>query len=82
MSIFERVLGINESTFDRLMAVGMFRANAKRDLLIYEYYLEECIKYGSMQAMINASEKFHLNDESIKKIIYRFPMRKEMLSSY
>lgn len=72
MSIFERILGIDETTFDKLMSSGVLRSNAKRDLLIYEYYLNEVETCGSMQAIINASEKFYLSTEGIKKVIYKY----------
>ncbi len=71
MSIYERILHIDENTFDRLMSTGFMRANAKRDLQIYEYYLAECEKHGSMQAITNAAEKFFLSTDHIKRVIYR-----------
>ena len=71
MTIYERILNIDQATFDRLMSFGILRSNARRDLQIYEYYLSESEKHGSMQAMTNAGDKFNLTDEAIKKIVYR-----------
>lgn len=53
------------------MKMGFLRSNAKRDLEIYEYYEEESLKVGSMQAITNAADKFCISEESIKKVIYR-----------
>ena len=72
MTVFERILHIDEPTFNRLLALGVLRPNARRNLLIYEYYLAEAIKYGSMQAITNAAMRFCLSDKSIEKIIQRF----------
>lgn len=69
-TIYEQVLHIDEPTFERLMASGLMRANARRDLLMYESYLHDRPLYGSMQAICNASEKFHLSEDQAKKIIY------------
>lgn len=70
MSIYQQILQIDETTFDNLLATGFLRANAKRDLRIYEYYLAECEKYGSMQAITNSAEKFFLSTDHIKRVIY------------
>lgn len=70
MSIYEHILHIDEATFDKLMSTGFLRANAKRDLRIYEYYLVECEKHGSMQAITNSAEKFCLSTDHIKRVIY------------
>jgi len=71
MTIYERILNIDETTFDRLMSFGLLRSNAKRDLEIYEYYLEQKEKVGSMQAMIDVSDFFRISEDVVQKIIYK-----------
>lgn len=71
MTIYQQLLHIDEATFERLMASGLMRANARRDLLIYARYLADRPRHGSMQAMSNAARHFHLGEDQVKKIIYR-----------
>jgi hypothetical protein len=71
MTIYERILNIDEATFDKLMSFGLLRSNAKRDLEIYEYYLEQKEKVGSMQAMTNTSDFFRISEDVVQKIIYK-----------
>ncbi|OJV40839.1 MAG: hypothetical protein BGO29_14825 [Bacteroidales bacterium 36-12] len=78
MSIYEAILNIDEATFDRLMSLGVLRSNAKRDLLIYEYYLSECERHGSMQAMTNTSEEFKVSEDIVQRIVYRAPYNKKI----
>ena len=78
MSIYERILNIDETTFNRLMSAGLLRSNAKRDLNIYEYYLEQKERVGSMQAMIDASELFSVSEDVVQKIVYKTPNKKSL----
>ncbi|MCD7972125.1 MAG: hypothetical protein LUG18_05575 [Candidatus Azobacteroides sp.] len=71
MSIYQQIFDINEQTFDKLMAGGLLKAKARRDLLMYEYYLQEKKKYGSMQAITNTADKFCVSDSLIEKVIYK-----------
>lgn len=71
MSIYER-MGINEEAFNKMEAFGLLRSNAKRDLMVFEYYLEQCKKVGSMQAMVDASEKYSITEDVTQKIIYKY----------
>jgi hypothetical protein len=70
MSIYQQLLQIDESTFDRLYSLGLFRYNVKRDLQIYAFYLRESQTCGSMQAMTNAATEFMLSEDAIQKIVY------------
>jgi hypothetical protein len=69
MNIYERILHIDERTFDKLMFAGILRSNAKRDMEMYGYYLEQKNMYGSMQAISNAAEKFCLSEASVRDIL-------------
>lgn len=71
MTLYERLLDIDEATFHRLTACGLARPNARRDLLLYASYLDDLPRCGSMQAICNASERFFLSEERARQIIYQ-----------
>jgi hypothetical protein len=71
MSIYERILHIDERTFDALMSAGVLRANAKRDLEMYGHFLRQRERRGAMQAITDTACKFILSEESVKHIIYK-----------
>ncbi len=77
-ALYKFVLNIDEQTFDQLSESGILRANAKRDLQIYGFYLEHTRQSGSMQAIHNAAEKYHLSEDQAKRIIYRIKKLKFM----
>lgn len=75
ITVYDALLGIDEQTFDKLASVGLMRSNAKRDLQIYSYYLNELIRVGSMQGITNTSIEFSLSEDRIQSIIYQLQKR-------
>ena len=72
MSTYEIILSLDSSTIDHLLSKGFFRSSTKRDIEIYEFYVNECKITGSkMQARTNAAEKFCTSEETIGRIIQR-----------
>ena len=72
MNVYKIILNIDEETFDRLMRKGFLRSTAKRDIRIYEYYLQELNNGNSkMQAMTNAADKFCTSEETIQRAVYK-----------
>lgn len=72
MSTYELILSLDSSVIDHLLSKGLFRASTKRDIEVYEFYINECNITGSrMQARTNAADKFSTSEETISRIIQR-----------
>ena len=71
MSTYELIISIEESTIERLLSKGLFRSTIKRDIEVYEYYVNECKTVGKMQARTNTADKFCTSEETIGRIIQR-----------
>lgn len=71
MSAYELILTLEPLTLERLMSTGLMRPTVQRDILIYEFYLNEKKTKGCMDARTNAAEKFFLSEEMISKIIQK-----------
>ncbi len=71
MSFIEQHLHISESAFERLMASGLMRPNARRDLHMLQHYLADLPRCGSMQALCNTSERFCLSEDQTRRIVCR-----------
>lgn len=71
MSAYELILSLDISTIDVLLSKGLFRSTVKRDIEVYEYYINECKTVGRMQARTNTADKFFTSEETISRIIQR-----------
>ncbi|GHT33989.1 hypothetical protein FACS189434_09390 [Bacteroidia bacterium] len=70
MNSLARILQVDYSVIKRLSDAGVLRSNAARDYDIYNYFLLEKEKYGVMQSITNAADKFFISEDCAKKIIY------------
>ncbi len=71
MGAYELIISLDNSTLDRLMSTGLLRATVKRDIEVYEYYINECKTVGKMQARTNTAEQFCTSEETISRIIQK-----------
>jgi hypothetical protein len=71
MGAYELIISLDNSTLDRLMSTGLLRATVKRDIEVYEYYVNECKTVGKMQARTNTAEQFCTSEETISRIIQK-----------
>lgn len=71
MSTYELILSIDDSTFTKLMSSGLLRTTVKRDVQVYEFFLNECNSCGKMQARTNTAEQFSISEDSVSKIIQK-----------
>ena len=71
MSAYELIISLDLSTIDLLLSKGLFRSTVKRDIEVYEYYINECKTEGRMQARTNTAERFSTSEETISRIIQR-----------
>ncbi len=71
MSAYEIILTIEPTTFEKLKSCGLLRQSIFRDIEVYEYYINECKKFGKMQARANTADKFFTSEETISRIIQR-----------
>jgi hypothetical protein len=71
MNAYELILNLDPLTLTVLLSKGYLRSSVQRDVEIYKYYLNEKKIYGCMQARTNTSERFHLGEDMISKIIQR-----------
>ena len=72
MSTYDLILSIDKSKVEILLQKGILKSSTKRDIEVYEYYVNECGLTGSkMQARTNAAEKFFTSEETISRIIQR-----------
>lgn len=72
MSTYDVILSIDKSKIEILLKKGILKSSTKRDMDVYEYYVNECVLTGSkMQARTNAAEKFSTSEETIGRIIQR-----------
>jgi hypothetical protein len=71
MSAYELIISLDSSTIDLLLSKGLFRATVKRDIEVYQYYMEECKTVGKMQARTNTAEQFCTSEETISRIIQK-----------
>ena len=72
MSTYDLILSIDKSKVEILLQKGILKSSTKRDIEVYEYYVNECCLTGSkMQARTNAAEKFFTSEETISRIIQK-----------
>lgn len=71
MGAYELIISLDNSTLDRLMSTGLLRATVKRDIEVYEFYVNECKTVGKMQARTNTAEQFCTSEETISRIIQK-----------
>lgn len=71
MGAYELIISLDNSILDRLMSTGLLRATVKRDIEVYEYYINECKTVGKMQARTNTAEQFCTSEETISRIIQK-----------
>lgn len=71
MSAYELILTIDQTTFEKMMSLGLLRQSVPRDIEIYEYYLKERKITTCMQARTNTAENFCTSEETISRIIKR-----------
>lgn len=71
MGAYELIISLDNSTLDKLMSTGLLRASVKRDIEVYEYYVNECRYTSKMQARTNTAEQFFCSEETISRIIQK-----------
>lgn len=71
MGAYELIISLDNSTLDKLMSTGLLRATVKRDIEVYEYYVNECRYNSKMQARTNTAEQFCTSEETISRIIQK-----------
>ncbi len=70
MTVYELINGIPDNEFDKYIKAGIVSSKWKRYMDIFEYFTER-VKNGDgrMQVYLDASDKFFMNEDNIRKVI-------------
>ena len=72
-TVYDKIKSIGDSGLNELTKIGIIKAETKRRLFIYEYYLSELNNdIGKMQAYTNTAEFCCTSEANVRKIVEKF----------
>jgi len=71
MTAYQTIVSLDNSIIEILFTKGLLKSTVKRDIAIYEFFLNERKTVGYLQARSNTAEHFHLCEDNIAKIIQK-----------